>query len=154
MRMHTMLVTMMATVMLSGCASTPDGDELVASLLAVDTEFARHSAKHGAADAFGKYMTDDAVILPRQTDAIHGRRAIVESMRPLDDGWVLDWTPVHASASDDGSLGYTWGHYELYRKENSDGRLVGKYLRVWRRGSQGSWLAISDIDNLKPPVLD
>ncbi len=154
MRLRGMMATILAAMVLFGCASTPDNGEMTAALLEVDAEFARYSVKHGAADAFDKYMADDAVSLPTQTDAIHGRENIVESLRPLDDGWVLDWTPVHATVSDDGSLGYTWGRYELYKKEAPDGKLVGKYLNVWRPGPQGVWRMIADIGNQKPPVHD
>ena len=150
---RTMTITV-ASIVLCGCASTPDQGEMAAALLEVDTEFARYSVQHGAAAAFEKYMTDDAISLPAQSDPIHGRPNIVESLRPLDDGWTLDWTPVHASVSDDGSLGYTWGHYELYKKESPDARTIGKYLNVWRPGGQGSWRMIADIGNQKPSVQD
>ena len=148
------LAATLAMVLLFGCASAPDKGEMTAALLELDAEFARYSVKHGAAEAFNKYMADDAVSLPTRSDAIHGRPGIVESLRPLDDGWVLDWTPVHATVSDDGSLGYTWGRYDLYKKEAPDDKLVGKYLNVWRSDQNGSWRMIADIGNQKPPVHD
>ena len=154
MQLRGMMVTSLAAIALFGCASTPDNVEMAAALLEVDAEFARYSVEHGAADAFGKYMADDAISLPTRSDAIHGRENIVESLRPLDDGWVLDWTPVHATVSADGSLGYTWGRYELYKKDTPDKKLVGKYLNVWRPGPQGDWRMIADIGNQKPPVQD
>ncbi|MGI9263939.1 MAG: YybH family protein [Gammaproteobacteria bacterium] len=141
-------------ILLTGCASAPDKEAMAAALLQVDAEFASYSVEHGAAAAFERYMADDAVSLPANSDPIHGRPNIVESLRPLDDGWTLDWTPDHASVSGDGTLGVTWGHYVLYKKESPDARIVGKYMNAWRPGEQGSWRMIADIGNQKSPVDD
>ena len=154
MRIRMTMAAMLFATMLVGCAATPDQGELVASLLEADTEFARQSVQHGAAAAFDQYVADDAVSLPATTDANSGRTAIVDSLRALDSGWVLDWTPVHASVSDDGSLGYTWGRFALYRKDTPDSKVVGKYVNVWRRGPQDIWRVIADIRNQKPPAYD
>jgi ketosteroid isomerase-like protein len=107
-----------------------------------------------AAAAFGAYLADDAIELPRDGDAIVGRAAIVDGLEPLDDGWVLDWTPVHAEASSDGSLGWTWGRYELYREDSPHAKQRGKYLNVWRRDADGRWRVAADIGNVTPTVPD
>ena len=143
-----------AVAALTACASGADSGRYVESLLAVDNEFAAHSRAHGAADAFAAYLAEDAIELPRQGEAVTGRAAIVDGLRALDDGWVLDWTPVHAEASADGSLGWTWGRYALYRKDSPDSKATGKYLTVWRRGADGRWRAAADIGNQTPPTPD
>ena len=137
-----------------GCVSGADPAGETERLLETDHEFARYSREHGAADAFERYLTDDAVQLPNQGEVLHGRVAIVDSMRALDDDWVLDWTPVHAEVSADGSLGWTWGRYELYRGATPEAKSLGKYLNVWRRGSDGQWRVAADIGNQAPPVPD
>lgn len=139
---------------LVGCASGGDPARDAESLLAADADFARHSRAHGAAAAFGAYLADDAIELPRDGDAIVGRAAIVDGLEPLDDGWVLDWTPVHAEASSDGSLGWTWGRYELYREDSPHAKQRGKYLNVWRRDADGRWRVAADIGNVTPTVPD
>lgn len=136
------------------CAAGGDPASQVDALLGVDAEFARYSRQHGAASAFERYLTDDAIQLPRQGEAVTGRGSIVDGLRSLDDGWVLDWTPVHAEAATDGSLGYTWGRYELYRSATPDAKMTGKYLTVWRRGRHGHWRVAADIGNQTPPVPD
>lgn len=143
-----------AFVVQSACASGGDTASHVESLLAADADFARYSREHGAADAFDRFLTDDAIELPRDADAVEGRLAIVDRLRALDDGWVLDWTPVHAESSVDGSLGFTWGRWALYRSDTPESRSIGKYLTVWRRGPDGRWRAAADIGNQKPPVPD
>ncbi len=115
------LVMACALVAQSACASGSNPASDVESLLEADAEFARASREQGAASAFERFLADDAVDLPADTDAVRGRLAIVDRMRALDDGWVLDWQPVHAEASDDGTLGFTWGRWTLHRTRLMDG---------------------------------
>ena len=143
-----------ALVALSACASGGDPATHVESLLETDAEFARYAREHGAADAFDRFLTDDAIELPTDADVVAGRPAIVDRLRALDDGWVLDWTPVHAESSADGSLGFTWGRWDLYRSATPDSRSSGKYLTVWRRGPDGRWRAAADIGNHTPAAPD
>ena len=143
-----------ALVALSACASGGDPATHVESLLETDAEFARYAREHGAADAFDRFLTDDANELPTDADVVAGRPAIVDRLRALDDGWVLDWTPVHAESSADGSLGFTWGRWDLYRSATPDSRSSGKYLTVWRRGPDGRWRAAADIGNQTPAAPD
>ena len=143
-----------ALATLAGCANGGDPAREAEALLATDADFARHSRAHGAAAAFEAYLADDAVELPREGDAIRGRAAVVDGLRALDDGWVLDWTPVHAESSDDGSLGWTWGRYELYRRDTPHAKAHGKYLNVWRRDEGGRWRVVADIGNVAPAAPD
>lgn len=148
------IVSIPAIILLAACAGARDKGAMVDELLAVDTEFAHYSVQHGASEAFDKFLADEAVWLPIEIDAVHGRHQIADQLRPLDDGWILDWKPTHATVSDDGSLGYTWGHYELYKRESVGEKVVGKYLTVWRAGADGRWRAIADIGNRKPVAGD
>ena len=148
------LVMACVLVAQTACASGGDPATHVESLLETDAEFARYAREHGAADAFDRFLTDDAIDLQADSDAVTGRSAIVDRLRALDDGWVLDWTPVHAESSTDGSLGFTWGRWALYRAATPASRSTGKYLTVWRRGPDGRWRAAADIGNQMPAVPD
>lgn len=148
------IVLAAACLLLSACAAGPDPALQVEALLALDGEFARYSRQHGASSAFERYLAEDAIQLPHDRMVVEGRASIVDGLRALDDGWVLDWTPVHAELSNDASMGYTWGRWELYRADKPETKLLGKYLNVWRRGPDGRWRVIADIGNQKPLVPD
>lgn len=153
--MNRMQIRCLAVVFsLAACTPGSDAARHADELMAVDAEFAGYSRDRGAAAAFDRYLADDAIHLPRQGEAVSGRVAIVDGLRALDDGWVLDWAPVHGEASVDGSFGYTWGRYALYRAATPDARQLGKYLTVWRRDAQGRWRVAADIGNQTPPVPD
>lgn len=141
-------------LLLTACAAGPDPGLGVEALLALDGEFARYSRDHGASAAFERYLADDAIQLPADREVVTGRASIVDGLRALDDGWVLDWTPVHAELAQDASMAYTWGRWELYRAENPGTKILGKYLNVWRRGPDGRWRVIADIGNERPRVPD
>jgi ketosteroid isomerase-like protein len=143
-----------ATLLLAGCAAGTGPDLQADALLALDLEFARYSVANNVSSAFDHYLADDAIQLPRQREPVVGRAAIVDGLRALDDGWVLDWTPDHAELATDASLGYTWGRWELYRTDNPETKLLGKYLNVWRRGPDARWRVITHIGNQQPPVPD
>jgi len=142
-----------AALALAACAPSRGPDSEARDLLLEDQAFALTSVEKGAAAAFGEYLAADAIQLPERGDAIVGRTAITDNLAPLAD-YVLDWTPVGAEASDDASLGYTWGRYRLYRKDNPDAVQVGKYLNVWRRSEDGSWRVVADIGNHEPVAPD
>lgn len=148
------MMSLTGLLLLGACASGPDPAKEVEALLGTDAAFARYSREHGAADAFDRYLDDDAIQLPDEADVVHGRVAIVDGLRALDDGWMLDWTPVHAEVSGDGSLGWTWGRYELYRRTTPDAKSTGKYLNVWRKGKDGQWRVAADIGNQTPAADD
>jgi ketosteroid isomerase-like protein len=146
-------LTLIAVWGLVACAPTRGPDSPARELLLEDQAFARMSTERGAAAAFGEYLAADAIQLPERGDAIVGRAAITENLMPLAD-YVLDWTPVGAEASDDASLGYTWGRYRLHPKTDPDAVQVGKYLTVWRRSEDGRWRVVADIGNHEPLAPD
>ena len=68
-------------------------------------------------------------------------------------GFSIKWTPVRASVSRSGDLGYTSGVYhfsfrDAKRKTIHD---VGKYVTVWKKQSDGSWKVMLDIFNSDLP---
>jgi ketosteroid isomerase-like protein len=143
-----------ALTTLGACASGGGAAAHVESLRAADAELARQSLARGAADAFDARLADDAIELPPGRGAVAGRTAIVDGLRALDDGWVLDRTPAHAEASADGSLGWTRGRYALYRRDTPHARETGEYLTVWRRGRDGRWRVAAEIGNPSPAAPD
>lgn len=118
-----------------------------------DRAFARMSVAENAAVAFRAYLSADAISLPERGDPVTGADAIAEGLEPMAD-YTLDWTPVAAESSEDGTLGYTWGRYRLFRRDNPDEVQVGKYLTVWQRASDGQWKAVADIGNHEPVAPD
>lgn len=147
------IALLIVALSLAACAPSRGPETEGRRLLEEDQAFARMSLDRGAAAAFAEYLAADAIQLPDRGDPVVGRDAIAEGLVPLAD-YVLDWTPAGAEASRDATLGYTWGRYRLYRKDNPQQVQAGKYLNVWRRNADDQWRVIVDIGNHEPVAPD
>lgn len=134
-----------------GCAlMTPapvDTKAQTERLLQADRDFAAQADRIGAADAFFSYMTDDTIELGPDAPPVVGRSAIRERLKPLPP-YRLRWVPNAGEVSDDGSMGWTWGKWEMVGPDKQVAPVShGKYLDVWRLQKDGSWKVVVDIGN-------
>jgi ketosteroid isomerase-like protein len=125
-----------------------------ATLLALDAHFSDEVGARGFA-AFDGFFAEDAVYLPTFEPRVEGKKAIMESFRPLfDDHTIkLTWTPLRGEVAASGDLGWTTGSYELTRIDDQGSPHVrrGKYVTIWRRQPDGSWKAVLDGGNPDSP---
>jgi ketosteroid isomerase-like protein len=116
-------------------------------LLAVDEHFAAEVASQGLS-VFERYYAEDAVEMPSFQPIIEGKSAILEFYRPYGNNpsFKLTWKPSRAEVSEDGGLGFTYGHYEATTADDQGNLVsrVGKYVTIWRREYDGSWKVILD----------
>jgi len=126
---------------------------LRAELLRTDAEFAALSLRSGAPAAFSAYLADDAVSIENGGDFLRGKADIVAALAPAPGTRVtLRWEPLQADAAASGDLGYTFGRYsfDVVGADGASRVLRGKYMTVWRRGSDGAWRATVDMGNGSP----
>ena len=72
------------------------------------------------------------------------RLAMTEAF--ADTTFRLTWTPDLVGVSDDGTLGYTTGRYEIKRVVGGEESVLrGSYFTMWRRQEDGGWLVEADI---------
>lgn len=124
--------------------------EETARLLQTDREFSRYSQESNPAEAFNRYLDEQALQLPHRSEPILGRDAIYNGM--VGGDYLMSWEPVTGLVAESGDLGYTWGRYEM-RIADANGDTVshhGKYLNVWRRQQDGSWKVLVDMGNSNP----
>ena len=135
-------------LLLAACGAAPDLGREREALLAADRAFDSTVAATGLEGWVG-FFADSGRQVDAYGDFLVGRAAIRDHMRGLltDSTRSLRWTPDHAEVSGDGTLGYTWGRWTLSRRGPDSvpelGR--GRYLTVWRKQADGSWLAEADV---------
>lgn len=143
----------LATIILSaavGTALAGPTDEMMAT----DRAFSDLSVKQGAHAAFLAFMADDVRLFDGNHPPILGKAAAaayyadVENKNPKGQAKSsLEWTPIEAEASGDGTLGWTRGNW-VFSAKNVDGssrRVTGYYVTEWRRGEDGKYKFVLDI---------
>lgn len=133
-------------------ADTRSADE--ATLKNLDAEWSKAAGAKDV-DKTASYYTDDALVLPPNMPAIHGKqgaRAMWQAMFGVP-GFGGGWKVAKVEVAHSGDLAYVTGTYELSEtdangKPSSD---KGKYLEVWKKQSDGNWKCIVDMFNSDLP---
>jgi ketosteroid isomerase-like protein len=120
-------------------------------LLQTDREFAQASIDLGAAEAFRRYLSEDAVMFSSGRNPVHGRGSIYEIMKQGSGAYELRWEPQAGEVAGSGEMGYTWGLYTFVEKGEGGATSYGKYVNVWKRDDDGNWRVLIDIGNESPP---
>ena len=135
----------------SGCSSSPKANTSREDLLRTDHEWAVVASEGKSVDRIVSFWSDDATITPAGAALVSGKVAIRKFVEQslATPGFHIDWTPEQASASEDGTMGYTTGNNAM-TFPGPDGKLItvaGRYVTVWRRDSSGAWKCVADIWN-------
>lgn len=133
---------------LSGCGRSPDIESVRQTLLDTDRAFAA-AALEGQMDRVFSFWSDDAVIYPAGMPAVRGKEAIREfvARNRAQPGFSLRAEPREAVVSQDWSLGYTVGDYEI-TIDGPDGNIHtmrGRYLATWQKDENGSWKCTVEV---------
>lgn len=152
-----------AAMLVSACTpqDRPGEAAAVEQILQADRDFAAMAASQGLQEAFGTYMDSvDGRKLGPSGDPVVGEAAIRAAFADVPDGFLLDWTPVEAFASQAGDFGVSWGDWSIHADGDpasvADAR--GRYVTVWRRNAAGEWRGLLDTGNedtsYQPPVTE
>ena len=128
-------------------------------LMAADRAFAAMSVEKGQAAAFLANMNNDARLFGAGGEPMVGRKAAEE--RYASDKFknsasakgTLGWKPMEAYASDDGTLGWTNGHWTFTGAPDEKGQRAtshGHYVTIWRKEKSGAWKVEADIGTVDP----
>jgi uncharacterized protein (TIGR02246 family) len=128
-------------------AATRTGAEQEA-LMAADRAFDSATAASRLEGWVG-FFADSGRQTDRHGDFVIGHDAIRAHMAGFlgDTTYQLRWKPDHARVSGDGTLGYTMGRSETWKRQGDSSVVVGRsrYLTVWRKQRDGSWKVDADI---------
>ena len=139
-------------LLMASCQPAVDLEQETAGLLQTDRDFAAMASEQGTAEAFRTYFESDGIQFPNGYEPVRGRKAIYEGLLGVPEDYALHWDPELAEVAPAGDMGWTWGYFSASYTD-STGKPVknyGKYLTVWRRQSDGSWMVRADIGNKNP----
>lgn len=153
-------VTSAVLVLALGCAPQPAAPppELVidleaerSSLMAADLAWSQaYSTSEEPADVFAGNVVDDSYLLPPGAPMVRGKVNIREFIAGLEASpeFSVSWSPTAATVSADGDMGYTVGGYQMtMAPEGAPTQIDGKYLTVWKKQADGSWMVSADMFN-------
>ena len=117
------------------------------ALMEADRAFARDAAAKGL-EGWMSWFAEDAQI-PARTGMVQGKAALREVYAKMfaTPEFHLEWAPVTAEISADGTLGYTFGRAKRAWRD-SDGQLKNaesRYVTIWRKQKDGSYKVIFDM---------
>ena len=104
----------------------------------------------GDADAIAALYAEDARLLPPNDKAMTGRDAVKAMFGAMiDSGASVELNPIEIESA--GDVAYTVGTYVLSIAGEVADR--GKYVEIWRRSADGTWLMSNDIWNSDMPAM-
>ena len=122
-------------------------------LLAADKAFSDLSVAKGSSAAFLFYLAEDGRLFGTGSEPpIYGKAAATKRFAERERGHpaadVLSWSPEHADAAQDGSVGWTDGIWTFVGAPDAKGaraKVNGHYLTVWRKNANGQWKVEADM---------
>jgi len=139
----------------ASCRTSVDTAKGRQALLERDREWARISSAGKSADSVLAFWTEDTrVVMPGQA-TLQGKAPIGQMVTSSfrTPGFHVRWTPETAVVSEGGDLGYTTGTNE-FTVPDSTGKttkIAGRYITVWRKGTDGTWRCVEDYSTPLPP---
>lgn len=119
------------------------------SLMEADRRFDRDTASRGL-DGWMANFADDAQ-LNTHKGVVKGTAALREHYKAMfaQKDFSIRWKPTFAEASQDGTLGYTFGEAEIKwtSPEGKPQSRPGRYVTIWRKQPDGVWKVVTDIGN-------
>ncbi len=124
-----------------------------ATVEAINQEFTDAVRRRDAAAAAALY-TEDAIMLPPNSEMIRGRPSINAALQAMLDAGVRELTLETVDVKYLGDVAYEVGNYGL-KAEPGGGQSIsdrGKYVVVWKRQGGGPWQLAVDIWNTSMPA--
>jgi len=138
-------------VLMTGCKPSVNSDSEAKSLQAVEAQWEQDFAAKDFDKALAHY-TDDAVMMVPGAPPVVGKPAIEAAFKPLrsDPDFKITFHSDRVVVSSSGDLAYTQGAYTTAMTDQKTGQVVhdhGSYITTFRRQTDGSWKASSDISD-------
>jgi hypothetical protein len=144
--MHRIILLFASSVLAVSAFAASNQAALKDELIRTEREFAADVAKGDIRAAFLKYMAPDG-FAPGDFALSRAELAAKPAPPPPPTGFKLEWEPLFADVSDDGTLGYTWGYAKFTSPAKDGGEPkvgFGMTLTIWKKQPDGSWKWVFD----------
>ena len=122
-------------------------EQAIKEIRQAEADFAAMAKSKGIMEAF-EFYADSSGIIKRENDTlITGAKSIANYYSaPHYKTAAVDWAPDFVDASEDGTMGYTYGKYSWDFKDSTGKTETykGIFHTVWKRQPDGSWKYVWD----------
>ena len=138
----------------AGCRSGVDSSREAEALINTDRAWSQVASAGTNADSVVTFWSEDASVAMPSAPVVRGKNAlrsmVISSFGA--PGFHITWAPESAFVSKSGDLGYTTGTNEMSVPDPAGKvtKVVGRYLAVWRRESDGRWRCVEDYTTPGP----
>lgn len=112
-------------------------------LMNADKNFSKMSNERGMKAALMHFMAREGTLLRPDENPLVGADAVEYISQIKDSGYTVSWHPQKADISGDGTMGYTFGIYEV---AVMDTVIKGTYVNVWKK-QNGEWRFVVNSGN-------
>lgn len=144
MKLSLALLACLAAVSVASAAI--DKEHLKREVAAMEDQFSAMAQEKGVLAAFEHFAAPDVAFIDTDPRQFRGAAAVKQRMGGFPAGATLKWSAYFTDVSDDGTLGYNYGRYEL-RAPGPDGQErigTGWFLSIWKKQPDGTWRYVMD----------
>lgn len=127
--------------------AAPDKEALKREVAALEDRFCTMAREQGVLAAFEHFAAPEVAFIDTDPRRYRGVEAVRRRMEGFPAGGRLTWSAAFTDVSDDGTLAYNYGRYELVVPATAGGeerRSGGWFLSIWKRQPDGSWRYVMD----------
>ncbi len=143
------MVAVSVFALLAACSTMPTSSDAESAIKAADIDFAA-AMNRTDMPAVMAYYADDAVLLPANAPAVHGKAAIQQFWSGMLSSAKMRVTLTPDTVLQSGDLATEVGHYDLDINSGA-ARDKGKYSVTWRRQDDGKWRIVVDMFSSDSP---
>lgn len=156
------LASLAAAAVLTGCAQAPapvapDTREADAKAIReLESTWNKEWAAKDTDKILSHYAEDAKLMMPNVPvlDSSAARATVLKQFLSDPNG-ALNFTSSTVEVSKSGDVAYAQGTYSMTSTDEKTKKPVtekGKYVTVYRKGADGSWKAVEDINNADAPA--
>lgn len=132
----------------TGACNKKPAQNIEKELMKADSLFSVLSVEQGMQKAFLAYLDTSAVLIRQNRMPLEGVSSIKNYFNGFSDTtFSLTWKPLKARLSNEGSMGFTYGIYEISDKATGQQTGTGTYVTIWQKDKNGTWKAVFDTGN-------
>ena len=149
MKLSVLITTVCILFGCMACTAPQFDKDAVAQQIAKVNEKFTQAMTAGDAETLASLYTDDATLMPPNSESLSGKDAIKEWVGNASGMGIKDFTLTTTELSGSGNWAYEVGTYSMEIGGTQD---TGKYIVVWQKQADGSWKLHKDIWNSNTPL--